>query len=123
MRTRSLFAAVTTALALATTAAPPPLRAQTADDIVARYLQRVGGADRVRAIQTLRRTGTFYGGGGFEAQVVYTNKRPNLVREDFTFGGMTGVNVYDGTTGWKVEPWQGKKDAESLSEDELKGIV
>src|SRR4051812_29884769 len=78
MRPRPIFALLTTLFALA------PLRAQSADDIVARYLQRVGGAERVRAIQTLHRSGTFYGGGGFEAQVVYVNKRPNLVREDFS---------------------------------------
>jgi photosystem II stability/assembly factor-like uncharacterized protein len=96
---------------------------QTADNIVAKYLQRVGGADRVQGIQSLRRSGKFYGGGGFEAEVRYENKRPNKVREEFTFGGMTGVNAYDGKSGWKIEPWQGKKDAESLSEDEIKGIV
>ena len=36
---------------------------------------------------------------------------------------MTGVNAYDGKTGWKIEPWQGKKDAEPLGEEEMKGIV
>ncbi len=100
-----------------------PLQAQTADEIVSRYLQRVGGAERVQAIQTLRRTGKFYGGGGFEARVRSENKRPNLVRLEFSFGGMTGVNAYDGKSGWKIEPWQGKKDAEPLGEEELKGIV
>src|SRR5512132_1605956 len=96
---------------------------QTVDDIIARYIQRVGGADNLRAIQTLRRSGKFYGGGGFEAQVRNENKRPNKVREELTFGGMTGVNAYDGKSGWKIEPWGGKKDAESLSEDEIKSII
>ena len=36
---------------------------------------------------------------------------------------MTGVNAYDGKAGWKIEPWGGKKDVESLSEEELKSIV
>ena len=101
-----------------------PLRSQhTADEIIAKYLQRVGGQERIQSVQSIRRTGKFYGGGGFEAEVRYENKRPNLVREEFVLGGMTGVNAYDGKTGWKIEPWQGKKDAESLSEDEIKGIV
>src|SRR5690348_1066573 len=85
------------------------LPAQTADEIVSKYLARVGGADRVTAIQSLRRSGKFYGGGGFEAVVRYENKRPNKVREEFSFGSMTGVNAYDGKAGWKIEPWQGKK--------------
>jgi hypothetical protein len=96
---------------------------QTADEIIARYAQRIGGADRIRAVQSVRRSGKFYGGGGFEANVTNENKRPNKVREEFTFGGMTGINAYDGTGGWKIEPWAGKKDAEPLGEDETKGII
>jgi hypothetical protein len=36
---------------------------------------------------------------------------------------MMGVVAYDGKTGWKIEPWNGKKDAEALSEEEMKGIL
>ena len=63
------------------------LHAQTVDELVAKYAQRVGGAERLQAIQSVRRTGKFYGGGGFEAQVANENKRPNKVREEFAFGG------------------------------------
>src|SRR5690349_15229555 len=100
-----------------------PLPAQSADDIIAKYIKTVGGMDKIQAVQTLRRAGTFNGGGGFEAAVLQENKRPNKVREEFSLQGMTGVNAYDGKTGWKIEPWQGKKDAEALSEEEMKEIV
>ncbi len=110
-------------LGLAGLALAASLSAQTADDIIAKYLKTVGGMDKIQAVQTLRRAGTFNGGGGFEAAVLQENKRPNKVREEFSLQGMTGVNAYDGKTGWKIEPWQGKKDAEALSEDEMKQIV
>jgi hypothetical protein len=100
-----------------------PLSAQTADDIIAKYIKTIGGMERIQAVQTLRRTGRFTGGGGFEAVVVQENKRPNRVREEFSLQGMTGVTAYDGQTGWKIEPWQGKKDPEALSEEELRDIV
>jgi len=100
-----------------------PLSAQTADDIIAKYIKTVGGMDRIQAVTTLRRTGKFTGGGGFEAAVLQENKRPNKVREEFSLQGLTGVNAYDGHTGWKIEPWQGKKDAEALSEEEMREIV
>jgi hypothetical protein len=100
-----------------------PLPAQTADDIIAKYLKTVGGMERIQAVSTLRRAGKFTGGGGFEAVVLQENKRPNKVREEFSLQGMTGVTAYDGKTGWKIEPWQGKKDPEALSEDEMKQIV
>ncbi|OLC03031.1 MAG: sialidase [Gemmatimonadetes bacterium 13_1_40CM_69_22] len=100
-----------------------PLSAQTADEIIAKYVKTVGGMDKIQAVTTLRRTGKFTGGGGFEAAVLQENKRPTKVREEFSLQGMTGINAYDGKTGWKIEPWQGKKDPEALSEEEMKQIV
>lgn len=100
-----------------------PLSAQSADSIIGRFIQTSGGLPRIQAIQTLRRTGKFTGGGGFEAVVVQENKRPNSVREEFSLQGMTGINAYDGKNGWKIEPWNGKRDPEALSEEELRSIV
>jgi hypothetical protein len=100
-----------------------PLSAQTADDIIARYVKAVGGMDKIQAVTTLRRTGKLTTEEGIEAKVVQENKRPNKVREQFSLQGLTGVNAYDGATGWKIEPWMGKKDPEPLSEEELKAII
>lgn len=36
---------------------------------------------------------------------------------------MTAINAYDGKNDWKIEPWNGKKDPESLGEEELKAIL
>src|SRR5687767_13372517 len=99
------------------------VQAQSVDEIVNRYVQRVGGMERIQALQTISRTGKFYGGGGFEANVRNENKRPNKVRLEFAFQGMLGVNAWDGRSGWKIEPWQGKKEPETLSEDEVKSII
>ena len=97
--------------------------AQTADEIVAKFIKTVGGMEKIQAVKSLRRTGKYNGGGGFEAVVVEENRRPNLVRQEFQIQGMTGVAAYDGRTGWKIEPWNGKKDAEPLGEEEMREIV
>ncbi|HKZ81212.1 MAG TPA: hypothetical protein VJ124_23280 [Pyrinomonadaceae bacterium] len=97
--------------------------AQTAEDVVNRYLKTVGGMEKIQAVKTLRRTGRLIGGGGFEVIVVKENKRPAMVREEFSLQGLTGINAYDGKTGWKIEPWQGKKDPEPLGEEEMKSII
>ena len=60
---------------LATTAS-----AQTAEEIVAKYIKTVGGAEKIQSVKTLRKLGTFNGGGGFEAPIVEENKRNNMVR-------------------------------------------
>jgi outer membrane lipoprotein-sorting protein len=100
-----------------------PTAAQTADEIIAKYVAAIGGMDKIKAVHTLRRTGKFVQGGGFEAAITQENKRTNEVREEFLLQDLVGVNAYDGKSGWKIEPWEGKKDAESLGEEELKSIL
>lgn len=97
--------------------------AQTVDEIVAHYLKTIGGLEKIQAVNTLRRTGKYIGGGGFEAALLKENKRGNSVREEFSLQGMTAINAYDGKTGWKIEPWSGKKDPEALGEEEMKSIL
>jgi len=97
--------------------------AQTADDIVAKYIKTVGGMERIQAVKTLRRSGKIVGGGGFELPTVMDNKRPNMFRQEVTLQGLTGIIAYNGKTGWKVEPFQGKKDAEPLGEEEMKQAI
>src|SRR5258707_13811009 len=97
--------------------------AQTADDIVTKYIKTVGGMEKIQAVKALRRTGKIIAGGGFEIPLVEENKRPNLVRQDITIQGLIGSNAYDGRTGWKIAPGQGKKDPETRGEAELKSSV
>src|SRR5262245_46021516 len=99
-----------------------PVSAQTAEEIIAKYVKTIGGVEKIEAIKTLRRTGKITGGGGYEAVVIHENKRPQMARQEISIQGMTGVAAYDGKTGWKIEPWGGKKDAEALGEEELKQI-
>src|SRR4029450_10291331 len=98
------------------------LPAQTADEIVAKYVAKIGGMPKLEAIKTPKKTGKFTGGGGLEAKVVEENKRPDKVRQEFVLQGMTGITAYDGKTGWKIEPWQGKKDVAALGEEGVQRI-
>jgi hypothetical protein len=100
-----------------------PSAAQTVDEIVAHYIKSIGGMEKIQAVSSLRRSGKFTGGGGFEAAVVQENKRGSRVREEFSLQGMTGIKAYDGKTGWKIEPWGGKKDPEALGEGEMRSIL
>ena len=99
------------------------LNAQTADEIVSKYIKTIGGMDKLQAVQTIRESGKFTGGGGFEARVVEEKKRPDDVRQEFQIQGMVGVTAWDGKNGWKIEPWNGKKDSEPLGEEEKKAII
>jgi len=99
------------------------LEAQTADEIVSKYIKTIGGMDKLQAVQSIRESGKFTGGGGFEAKVVEEKKRPDEIRQEFQIQGMVGITAWDGKNGWKIEPWQGKKDSEPLGEEEKKQII
>jgi len=115
-----MLLALVTVLALAQANQAP---APSVDSLIARYIRASGGMERIQAIQSLRRTGKYSGGGGFEAVIMQENKRPGSVRNEFQIQGMVGINAYDGKDGWKIEPWNGKRDPESLGEDEMHGIL
>src|SRR3989454_4973381 len=100
-----------------------PASAQTAEEIVAKYVKTIGGPEKIQAVKTLRRSGKFTLGGGFEAAMLEENKRANMVRREFSLQGLTAINAYDGKTGWKIAPFQGKKDPEPLGEEEMKQIL
>jgi hypothetical protein len=97
--------------------------AQTADQLVDKYVQAKGGRDAINAVKTIRMTGKMSLGQGMEAPVVMEMAPPgHKVRIDFTVQGMTGSQAFDGTTGWQVMPFMGKTEPEVLSADDLKDV-
>ncbi len=100
---------------------PAALFPQTAEELVAKNLAARGGIEKIKALKTLRMTGRF-AQGGFTAQVVTIAKAPNLLRQEFTLQGMTQINAVDGSAGWKISPFEGRKDPERMGEDELRPL-
>jgi outer membrane lipoprotein-sorting protein len=93
--------------------------AQTADQVLARYLQARGGIDRIHAVQTLRLTGRMTL-PDVEAPLVLELKRPNRMRTEFVFQGRTGVRVYDGQKAWMILPVPGLDQAQAMSPEEAR---
>jgi hypothetical protein len=97
--------------------------AQTADELIAKNIEARGGLAKIRAINTIRVTGKIKGFGGRVVSMGQENVRPDLVRVTTTVQGMTAIQAYDGTTGWQVEPFGGKKDPELMGEDSLRDLL
>ena len=95
--------------------------AQTAEELVAKNLEAHGGIEKIKAIKSYHMTGRFQQ-GRFRAEVAQDAKAPDLIREMFTIQGMTQIEAYDGTTGWQISPFQGRKDPELLGEDDLRDV-
>jgi hypothetical protein len=98
------------------------LCAQTADELVRRNLEAKGGIAKIKAIKTLRMSGKLQQ-GSFTADVGEDAAAPNLLRQYYTVQGMTGVQAYDGKSGWKISPFEGRKDPELVGEDELRSLL
>ncbi|HKO03244.1 MAG TPA: hypothetical protein VJW51_00775 [Candidatus Acidoferrales bacterium] len=109
----ALCVAVTAVFAL-------PAAAQTVDEIIAKSTAARGGEAKLRAVKSIRLTGHVEVGPGMVAPMTLVIKRPGMVRMEFTIQGMTAIQAYDGKTGWGVMPFQGKKDAEPMSADDVK---
>lgn len=107
------FAVVCLAIVLSA-AAPGMAQEPTVEDLVARHLEAMGGAERLEAIETLSMSGRAKTRPGQEALVTREVRPPGRIRTEFTFQGVTAVFACDGSTCWYVDPMAGVFDAEPM---------
>jgi hypothetical protein len=81
---------------------------QTAEELVNKNIEAKGGMDKIKSIKTWRMTGQLIV-SGITATQGQENMRPNLVRETISLQGMTAVQAYDGSTGWQIQPFGGRR--------------
>ncbi len=116
MRSRLFFILLAGLLPQSALNAQTPAPAPTVDELVAKNLEAKGGAAALAAIKTIRFEGRLLiNQGQIELKNTETKERPGRVRTDAVLQGMTLVQAYDGTSGWKVYPIYGLKDPENMS--------
>ena len=102
----------------------PEIPPTTVEDLVDKNIDAKGGTEAVHALQSLKMTGKLLVNQG---QIAFgyteTRKRPNEVRIEGSLQGMTAVNAFDGNEGWKISPFQGRKDPEKMSADDVNALV
>jgi hypothetical protein len=101
-----------------------PVVIRDVEELVAKNIEAKGGADALKALQSLKLTGKLIVNEG-QLELAYneTKKRPDAVRAEFVLQGMTAVQAYDGKEGWKISPFQGRKDPEKMSADDVKPML
>lgn len=120
----SLTIIITAAALLAPLAHAQEPKQMTVDQLIAKNTEAKGGAEALHALQSLKLTGKMLvNEGKMEFAFAQTKKRPSAVRNEYTLQGMTMVQAYDGTEGWKISPFQGRKDPEKMSADDLKSLI
>ena len=94
--------------------------AQNANDIIAKALDSMGGTTKLNAIKTIVQEGKVDMGQGKEAPIksyIIPNK---AARSEFSLQGQTMITTVEGNTGWAIRPFGGNKNAEPLTQDDIK---
>lgn len=84
-----------------------PLAAQSADAILAKHLQAMGGIEKLRAVHAIRLKGTLEVAPGVQLPLVIEEARPNKARLEARDGDITFLRLFDGTKGWSSDPSTG----------------
>ena len=99
--------------------------ALTVDELVAKNIEARGGLDAIRAIKSIKSTGTMnFSGGDFSLDLgfVSMNERDSKVRTEASIQGLSQVTAYDGKDAWTINPFQGRRDPERMSAEDAKGL-
>jgi len=102
-----------------------PAVAQDAQSLLAKNLEARGGAAALAAIKNITFEGRTVYPGDFELHYRETRARlpgADADRVDLSLQGLDIIQAYDGREGWKVNPLQGRKDAEKISADEVRAL-
>ncbi len=88
-------------------------QAQTADDVVAKYIAAKGGADKLAALKTMRMAmeTTVMGNAVSTTATIATGKG---VRQDVSVMGQDIITATDGTQAWMVNPMTGSADPQVM---------
>lgn len=97
------------------------LKAQTADEIVNKYITAIGGADNLKKLTSIVMEGSTQV-QGYDVSLVNTVKCGVGSRMDISVMGMTGYDITTTSKAWKMMPWEGTSDVvERDAEDVKKG--
>ena len=97
--------------------------AQTApsvDDLVARHITAQGGADKVKAIKSVKITAKGIAMNGLELPMTIYVKRPNLMRAETTIQDRAIVQAFDGKEAWSINPLAGSDEPAKAGAEETR---
>jgi Outer membrane lipoprotein-sorting protein len=96
------------------------IMSQSLDDILKEHFSAIG-QDNILKVNTQKLTGKMLQ-GGIEIPFILMSKRPDKIRIEGTFQGLTFIQNYNGKEGWNLNPFAGVTDPQPMSEEDLKEI-
>lgn len=93
--------------------------AQTADEIIAKHIEAIGGKANWDKVTSMRVEGLVKT-QGIEVKITSTNINKKASRMDITVMGMAGYNIITTTEGWMFMPFNGQTKPEPMTADDVK---
>ena len=93
--------------------------AQTADEIINKHIEAIGGAEAWKKINSIVTTGTIKIQGA-DIGVNQTLLNGKGSRQDISAMGMNGYSIVTPSAGWNFMPFRGQKAPEPVTADDLK---
>jgi hypothetical protein len=89
------------------------------DGLIARNVEARGGAEKWRAVDSLRLSGQMDLGQGMHVPYTVEQKRPGSMCIEFEFDNEMATQCVSGGSGWKLLPFMGRPYPETMTDAEL----
>jgi outer membrane lipoprotein-sorting protein len=93
--------------------------AQSADDIINKHINAIGGKDNWKKVTSMVQNGTMSVQGA-EIQMKRSIIHNEAARTDISLMGMTGYQIVTTKEGWSYMPFQGQASVEAMTADQVK---
>ncbi|MGN6164366.1 MAG: hypothetical protein ACTHOF_07490 [Flavisolibacter sp.] len=93
-------------------------KAQTADDIIAKHVQAMGGKEAWGKINSIQEQGIL-NVNGTEISFTIIALHNKGSRQNISVAGLQGYTIYTPSSGWNFFPWQGHMKAEALTAEDV----
>ena len=95
--------------------------AMTADELIEKSFEAQGGLEKIKAVKSFETHGLFMV-MGMEFPFTMVQTRPNKMRIDADINGAAMVQVWDGESGWSINPMAGSMEPQDMPPMEAKGF-
>ncbi len=95
------------------------VKAQTADEIVNKHIEAIGGKDKLKALKSIQMEGAVNVMGN-EAPMTITLLDGKGYKSEVDFNGQKIVQAYNDKGGWMINPMMGANDPQPVPEEQYK---
>jgi hypothetical protein len=95
--------------------------AQTADEIIGKYVKAMGGAEKLASLKTVKMEGTM-STQGIDVVITMTKKQMSGLRMDMDIMGTANFQLANTTKGWVFMPVMQQAEPQEMDADQVKSV-